>query len=262
MEYDATHRHRKEVAEKYGVEIEVHKPKVSIPLAMIKIKNPLMEFRFLSKDVSDKICRLQKEKHNFNWSDESNHLLKDKYKSIESTIVWWCNERKKSFNISRISKLKEFLIYNKPPFKISKTCCKYAKKDISKQIIKEYKPDLLINGMRQAEGGERIGTIKSCFSENTDKKKKEYAEYRPLWFWSDKDKLEYKEWRNLRYSDCYEVWGFTRTGCVGCPFNFKGEQELAIAQDRATKGKAAYAVFGKSYEYKRHVGATYKEEYR
>ena len=146
--------------------------------------------------------------------------------------------------------MKEFLIYNKPPFKISKTCCKYAKKDISKQIIKEYKPDLLINGMRQAEGGERIGTIKSCFSENTDKK--EYAEYRPLWFWSDKDKLEYKEWRNLKYSDCYEVWGFTRTGCVGCPFNSKAEQELAIAQEyEPQKVKAAYAVFGKSYEYKR-----------
>ena len=104
--------------------------------------------------------------------------------------------------------------------------------------------------MRQAEGGERIGTIKSCFSENTDKK--EYAEYRPLWFWSDKDKLEYKEWRNLRYSDCYEVWGFTRTGCVGCPFNFKGRARIGdCTRVRATKGKSGLCSVWKSYEYKR-----------
>ena len=81
------------------------------------------------------------------------------------------------------------------------------KKDLAKSVVKEFNPDLQINGMRKAEGGIRAsGQIKiACFSENTDKK--EYAEYRPLWFWSDKDKLEYKEWRNLRYSDCYEVGG-------------------------------------------------------
>ena len=243
LEYDATHRHRKEVAEKYGVEIEVHKPKVSIPLACKNYGVP-----FFSKDVSDKISRLQK--HNFKWEDFSYKVLLKAYSLIESTIQWWCNV-KKSFNIDEHYGLKEFMTNNKPDFKISKMCCKYAKEDVSKKFIKDFCPDLIVNGMRKAEGGLRaMGSVKSCFSESTDKK--DYAEYRPLWFWSDKDKLEYKQWRNLRYSDCYEVWGFTRTGCVGCPFNSKAEQELAIAQEyEPQKVKAAYAVFGKSYEYKR-----------
>ena len=101
--------------------------------------------------------------------------------------------------------------------------------------------------------GSRSGSIRNCFTptgENT------IANYRPLWFWTDEDKRIYKEWRGIRYSDCYEVWGFSRTGCVGCPCNSKALQELQIAEQyEPNKVRAAFAVFGKSYEYREAYNA-------
>ena len=98
------------------------------------------------------------------------------------------------------------------------------------------------------EGGRRVGSVQNCFTPAHDS---DIAVYRPLWYWSDADKALYKEWRGIRYSDCYEIWGFARTGCAGCPCNSKALQELEIArQYEPNKVKAAYAVFGKSYEYR------------
>jgi len=77
------------------------------------------------------------------------------------------------------------------------------------------------------------------------------ANYRPLWFWSDEDKRIYKEWRGIRYSDCYELWGFTRTGCVGCPCNSKTLQELSIAEPfEPNKVKAAFSICWQAQRYK------------
>jgi 3'-phosphoadenosine 5'-phosphosulfate sulfotransferase (PAPS reductase)/FAD synthetase len=77
-----------------------------------------------------------------------------------------------------------------------------------------------------------------------------------LWFWTDEDKRIYKEWRGIRYSDCYEVWQFKRTGCVGCPVNSKALQELKTAElHEPNKAKAALSVFGKSYEYRQAYNA-------
>jgi 3'-phosphoadenosine 5'-phosphosulfate sulfotransferase (PAPS reductase)/FAD synthetase len=102
----------------------------------------------------------------------------------------------------------------------------------------------------------RAGSIQTCFSPSKVDKP---DNYRPLWYWSDSDKAVYKEWRGLRYSDCYERWGLKRTGCVGCPCNSKAEQELEIvAQYEPQLAKAARNVFGASYDYKRRY-AEYKE---
>lgn len=137
---------------------------------------------------------------------------------------------------------------NPPGFNISKKCCDYAKKSVSKDFNLEFAPDLCVNGMRRAEGGLRAASIKNCF---TPMGENDFAEYRPLWFWTDADKQIYKEWRGITYSDCYELWGFTRTGCVGCPCNSHVVAQLEIArQYEPNKVKAAYAVFGKSYEYR------------
>jgi 3'-phosphoadenosine 5'-phosphosulfate sulfotransferase (PAPS reductase)/FAD synthetase len=111
--------------------------------------------------------------------------------------------------------------------------------------------------MRRAEGGRRAGSIATCFTPGKDFKP---DNYRPLWFWTDADKAVYKEWRGLRYSDCYEVWGLKRTGCVGCPCNSKAEQELEIVERYEPQlAKAARRVFGASYDYKRRY-AEFKRE--
>jgi 3'-phosphoadenosine 5'-phosphosulfate sulfotransferase (PAPS reductase)/FAD synthetase len=103
--------------------------------------------------------------------------------------------------------------------------------------------------MRRAEGGSRAGAIATCFTSGGGNKP---DGYRPLWFWSDADKAAYKAWRGLRYSDCYEVYGLKRTGCVGCPCNSRAESELDLVEPfEPNLAKAARNVFGASYEYRR-----------
>ena len=74
--------------------------------------------------------------------------------------------------------------------------------------------------------------------------------FRPIFWFTNEDKAEYKEWRQLRNSDCYEVWGLTRTGCAGCSFarDFNGENALAAIYE-PNFSKAAMSIFKDAYEY-------------
>lgn len=247
LEWDATLRHLDYVEQKYGVHIERRKAKKSIPAACREYGVP-----FISKSNSEMIGRLQK--CSFDWSETALDTSLEKYKDAKSGLMWYFDGydmqpgKKSRFTVARHKLLKEFMTDNPPDFNVSAKCCKYAKKNVAYEFDGEYRPDLKVIGMRQAEGGVRVGQIKNCFSIHTNSKP---AEYRPLWFWTDEDKRIYKEWRGLQYSDCYELWGFKRTGCVGCPCASASASQLEQAkQYEPNKIKAAYAVFGKSYEYR------------
>ena len=257
LEFDATLRHIAEVEQKYGFEIERIKPQKSIPTACREHGIP-----FICKNVSQIICHLQR--HSFDWNDTAENATAEKYGRCKSSLDWYFNRRppalsgKTKYSIARYRLLREFLMAYPPDFAISDKCCDYAKKNVAKDFDKTFKPDLKILGMRQAEGGRRTGIIKNCFTPTSENS---IANYRPLWFWSDEDKRIYKEWRGIRYSDCYEVWGFNRTGCVGCPCNSKALQELQIVEQyEPNKVKAAFVVFGKSYEYRERYNQ-FKDEH-
>jgi 3'-phosphoadenosine 5'-phosphosulfate sulfotransferase (PAPS reductase)/FAD synthetase len=248
LEYDATLRHITETEQKYGITVERIKPKKSIPVACRDHGIP-----FICKDASKMLSLLQR--NVFDWHDLPENATTEKYGRCSSALDWYFNRRppsksgKSKFNINRFKLLREFLMAYPPDFPISDKCCYYAKETVAKQFDKQFKPDLKIIGLRQAEGGRRVGSIRNCF---TPAHGSNIANYRPLWFWSDEDKQVYKEWRGIRYSDCYEIWGYSRTGCVGCPANSQAVQELQIAaQYEPGKVKAAYAVFGKSYMYRK-----------
>ena len=248
LEFDATLRHINEMELKYGITIERIRPKKSIPTACREHGIP-----FISKDVSEMISRLQN--HSFDWHDSSEAATTEKYGRCKSALDWYFSRRLPSISgqntkyaISRYKLLREFIMAYPPPFAISDKCCDYVKKNVANEFDKVFKPDLKIIGMRQAEGGRRVGSLRNCY---TPAGVNNVASYRPLWFWSDEDKQIYKEWRGIKYSDCYEVWGFTRTGCCGCPCSSKALQDLAIAEQyEPNKVKAAHAIFGKSYEYR------------
>lgn len=71
------------------------------------------------------------------------------------------------------------------------------------------------------------------------------------WFVSDKDKEWYKDYYGIKYSDAYEVYGLTRTGCCGCPISYKAVDDLEkIKPFEPNVVKAAWAIFGKSYIYR------------
>jgi 3'-phosphoadenosine 5'-phosphosulfate sulfotransferase (PAPS reductase)/FAD synthetase len=252
LEYMATKRHLDELERKYGVTIERRRPRKPIPAACREYGIP-----FICKDVSEMLNRLQR--HGFDWSDAPDNATEEKYGRCKSALDWYFCRRppsasgKKKQSISHYKLLREFLIADAPDFAISDKCCDYAKKQVAADFNKECRADLVVNGMRQAEGGRRSAVIQTCFSLATDASP---DSYRPIWFWTDADKALYKEWRGLRYSDCYEVYGLQRTGCAGCPCNSKAEQELALAEPFEPQiVGAARNIFGASYDYKRRYTA-------
>ena len=75
---------------------------------------------------------------------------------------------------------------------------------------------------------------------------------RPLYYVSDKDKAWYKDYYGIRYSDAYEVYGLTRTGCCGCPISYKAMDDLKMIEPyEPNVVKAAWNIFGDSYCYRR-----------
>lgn len=86
-----------------------------------------------------------------------------------------------------------------------------------------------------------------CFTETSS------GQYRlrPLYYVSDADKAWYKEKYGVRYSDAYEVYGLTRTGCCGCPISCKAVADLEkIKPYEPNVVKAAWNIFGDSYRYR------------
>lgn len=248
MEYDATKRHLKDLEAKYGRSIEWIPPVLPIPTCCRQYGVP-----FWSKRVSDYIYRLQR--HSFQWEDEPFDVLIKKYPRCRVAIRWWCNDWPKrdngsesSFNIAYIPFLKEYMVQNPPRFSISAKCCEKAKKEPAAKYQAEQDFDLICNGVRKAEKGARSEAYSSCFTQASTGP----DHYRPLFWLSDKDKQDYKTDRQLKNSDCYEVWGMSRTGCPGCPYGKDFEQELELMQKYEPKFyKACLNIFGASYEYTR-----------
>jgi 3'-phosphoadenosine 5'-phosphosulfate sulfotransferase (PAPS reductase)/FAD synthetase len=191
LEYDATLRHIAETEQKYGIKVERIKARKSIPAACREHGIP-----FISKDVSKMLYLLQK--NGFDWNDLSETATPEKYGRGKSALDWYLNRRppsangKNIYNINRFKLLREYLMSYPPAFAISEKCCDFAKKNVSRVFDRQFNPDLKIIGMRQAEGGRRVGSVKNCF---TPAKDSNVANYRPLWYWNDEDKRIYKEWR-------------------------------------------------------------------
>ena len=206
LEYEATKEHIKYLEKKYNISIQVCKPKIPIPLSCKRFGQP-----FLNKHVSEMMSRLQR--HGFKWEDKTFDELYKEYPNCKSALEWWCNTKPSpSHNIKQNKLLKEFIIANPPNFLISQLCCKYAKKDLLHEKMKEGY-DLDISGVRKAEGGVRANAYKSCF-DNKDN----YDRFRPIFWFSDDDKLYYRKLYNVSNSKCYSQYRLKRTGCCGCPF--------------------------------------------
>jgi len=249
LEYEATKEHLDYLEQKYQIQIERIKAVKPIPVCVKEYGVP-----FLSKYVSEQMMRLQK--HHFQWEDEPLEVLMQKYPDCKTALQWWCNayytaengvQKMSRFSINRNKWLKEFIMQNPPDFPISNKCCEYAKKKPAKLFIKETGADLEITGIRKAEGGIRSANYKTCFSES---KSKGCHTYRPVFWYTDADKLCYEKNFDIQHSRCYTEYNMKRTGCVGCPFNPRIDDELKVIEKyEPNLYKGAVAVFGKSYEY-------------
>lgn len=245
LEFEATKKQLKMLEEKYGVEIHEIPPVKPIPTCCREYGIP-----FISKLVSEHLHRLQI--NGFQWEDEPYEKLLEKYPNSAGALRWWCNmyEIKEGFtnsmfNISQNKWLKEFIVKNPPTFKISNKCCTYSKKMPAKKCLKSSDADLNVIGVRKAEGGIRAVAYKSCYEQSSTG-----YQFRPVFWMTDEDKRYYEKTFGIVHSDCYVKYGFTRTGCVGCPYNRKVLDELqAVKMFEPKLYKACIKIFGASYDY-------------
>lgn len=269
LEMKATRNHVKATAEKYGVEIEARRPKVNIVQATRKYGVP-----FVSKIMSAGLSEWQKKGIPLSIADEyaqaedksaKRKELKERYPKCESVINFLCccnsaGEPRPNIQlvINSSKYMLDFIRENPPDFRISADCCDWCKKKVAHDVQKDY--DMIITGERRDEGGMRSVPRKDntalCFTETSS------GQYRlrPLYYVSDNDKAWYKAEHGIRYSDAYEVYGLKRTGCCGCSISYKAAEDLEkIRPYEPNLVKAAWNVFGKSYEYRAKYNA-YKAE--
>lgn len=273
LEMKATKDHVREVAEKYGVEIKTVRPKVGIVQAVRKHGVP-----FVSKIMSGGLSEWQKKGVPLSIADEYEEAedkaakrqeLKERYPKCQSVINFLCccnsagDPRPNIQLVINSSKyMRDFISEYPPDFQISAKCCDYCKKQPAHRVQKDY--EMVITGERRDEGGMRSvprseqwnETNTMCFAQTSS------GQYRlrPLYYVSDSDKQWYKEHYGIRYSDAYEVYGLTRTGCCGCPISYKAVEDLEkIRPYEPNVVKAAWNIFGKSYLYRQKYNE-YKAE--
>ena len=263
LEMAATKKHVQETREKYGVEIEEIRPKKSIITISREYGIP-----FVSKIMSAGLSQWQKKGIPLSIADEYTNAtdkaakrkeLSARYPKCEQVINFLCCCNSKGeprpniqlvINSSRY--MLDFIKECPPDFVCSADCCTHCKKNPAHKAQKGF--DLVITGERRDEGGMRsvprhenaTGTM--CFHEESDGT----FRFKPLYYVSDSDKSWYKQKYGIRYSDAYEVYGLTRTGCCGCPISFKAVHDLEkIAPYEPGVVKASWNIFGKSYEYRK-----------
>lgn len=261
LEMEAIKRHVDEVERLYGVTISRHRPKKNIVLATREHGLP-----FVSKIMSSGLEGVQKKNIPLSIADEyadaedkiaKRAELKARYPKCESTINFLCGcnsagEPRPDIQlvIGSSEYMLDFIKENPVPFRVSNKCCDCCKKQLAHSVQKSF--DMVITGERRAEGGTRSVPRKDntsmCFSESADGK----FRLRPLYYVSDADKQWYKDYYGIRYSDAYEVYGLTRTGCCGCSISAKAVEDLEkIRPHEPNLVKAAWNVFGESYKYRK-----------
>lgn len=243
FEYQATKRHVAWMRSQ-GFDIEEVKSYKTIPVAIRDHGQP-----FWSKYVSDMLHRLMR--NGFQFEDESFEKLYKRYPRCKAALRWWCNLwGAKLRNISWNPDLKEFLIAHPPQFKIHSACCDYAKKYTSRRYCKEHGIEVVLTGVRKAEGGIRASALKSCFLPKGGHN--DFDIYMPLFWWSNNEKDAWDTEHGVKHSDCYSVYGLERTGCAACAFGKDFEYELGVLERyEQPLFKAANNLFGESYEYMR-----------
>lgn len=268
LEMQATKDHVKATAEKYGVEIEEHRPKIGIVQAARTHGIP-----FMSKIISRKMQDLQKNDVPMSITEEYENAknkrdkfteLKLRYPKCGGIILFLCScnaagdpQNNSQLGIKSVKYFWDFVNEFPPDFQISAKCCDYCKKQIAHKVQKNY--EMVITGERFSEGGARaVQKSKGCFTETSHGQ----FRLRPLYYVTDADKAWYKNYYGIKYSDAYEVYGLTRTGCCGCPISHKAVDDLEkIRPYEPNVVKVAWNIFGASYEYRAKYNA-YKEQRR
>lgn len=222
LEYQATKDHLKYLEEKYNIQIERIRGK-SVVWAVKHYGVPVLS-KSHSKMIADYMRRVPYAVLAVEDTKNSPNITRKRMMSADFRKVLSEVERR--------------------GLKVSSKCCDVSKKRPMYEYIKAHKIDLNLTGERKAEGGLRAVSHNNCFEPGNHGIDK----YMPLFFWDEDTKAYYKEAEGIRYSDCYEVWGMKRTGCVGCPYDSRIARELKLVEKYEPRmAQACKNVFGDSY---------------
>ena len=142
-------------------------------------------------------------------------------------------------------------------YNYSNLCCQKMKKEPAHKWAKENKKSIVITGMRAEEGGnrERLGCI------ITDSKGK-IQKFHPLIKVDEEFENWFIEKHNIKLCELYyPPYNFDRTGCKGCPFNIKIQEELdTLALYLPNEKKHCEIIWKPVYDEYRRIGYRLKDK--
>lgn len=247
--------------------VEIIQPKKNVPETLQKVGYP-----FKSKAYSNWLKIYQKHSDAidpyFEKVRNNEHLLDD-YDFVHSLPVnakcviksfYGVREREReSFIDSNKAKVPNVLRYQftrEFNMKISDQCCVEFKEKPLVEWQKENNRPIKILGLMREEGGRRNRA--ECIIRKGGK----VTSFQPL----AKVSKEWEEWfireHNIELCELYyEPYNFTRTGCVGCPYNIQIQEGLEILEKYLPQErKQAEYLWKPVYEEYRRLGYRLKKE--
>jgi len=138
-------------------------------------------------------------------------------KEISDFLKLYINPENKSI-IQRCPQALTYQFKEILPFKVSDKCCEKLKKALFHDYEETSGRHMTITGMRSDEGGAR--ETLTCLTHNNTK-------FHPLIVVSDEWESEFIKRNNIQLCKLYyEPYNFERTGCKGCPFSLKLQENL------------------------------------
>lgn len=108
---------------------------------------------------------------------------------------------------------------------ISHLCCKKMKKEPASKWEKENHKTIVLTGMRKEEGGQRAN-LKGCILTHNGKTK-----FHPLLVVDEEWENEFIKRNNIKLCKLYyPPYNFKRTGCAGCPFALRLQDQLDVME--------------------------------
>ena len=142
------------------------------------------------------------------------------------------------------------------PMRVSDNCCVRMKEEPLEKWQKENKKKYFIIGLMREEGGRRDSATCLAFRGNKLKA------FQPMVSLTK----EWEEWFikefNIKICDIYKPpYNFTRTGCKGCPFALKLQNELdTLEKFFPTERKQCESIWKPVYEEYRRIGYRLKDK--
>lgn len=189
-------------------------------------------------------------------SKEFSHVLAIYQRSgMQSTVERYLNEDRGKYKCPNVLR---YMFQDDFNIKISEKCCLRFKKEPFKKWEKENNRHTCITGMMSQEGGARE-SIKGCVITSEDGKIKKFH---PLL----KVSSDWEEWyikkRNIHLCKLYyEPYNFLRTGCKGCPYSLRLQDQLeTMSRLLPNERKQCEFIWKPIYEEYRRIGYRLKAE--